>query len=549
MDTGQFDDADADADIDFSPALDRWRSEDAEASSSNHATMPTLKPPSIITKVNSSHATIAASPIPKQKTNKAKQVAAAGQTKVNTAAQHKPTQIAASKATVVQRRARKLLLARQNRTCPGNLHVTGVDLNKYANRQEVTQEAKATAKTSQLEKNNMKPFSYKPVTLVKTPPTQTKTRTEKTATSEQATHAKTPPPTQTNTHSEKERAASEQEVTQVKTHPAKTNNQPEKRVDSEQTTVSKKRDSPAKAIRTSPRKAKNRLQISHISRVDKTWALAEFKEGGPVACASRIIGDELQHGLWPSPFQVEPFKDIITAEHQHKDHMKIVAASLDHFARNVITPSMEQYRCTTKRRLSQDTLPTTFLAALLALREVIVQNAEKIFGKESFSELAVDEEAKRGNQDRAHPNRLDQEEDRLYCASILATGVILSAVERLIPNQAQEIIGDFLEVIQQYENGDEAFASCLEPDNGRSRGILPNGRRLHREENIALNVSYNRARVNHPLIRMCKEREMKLRRRELIDVPRPNACHIAMFEKLSGWTQRPPGNVRNRDSV
>ena len=309
-----------------------------------------------------------------------------------------------------------------------------------------------------------------------------------------------------------------------------------------------------------PKRKKNRR--SKVTNVFKTWAMARHQEEGPVACATRFVVDELQHGMWPSPsFQGDAPQtckdDPKVAEIQHKAHMKVVAASLEHFSRHVILPAFEKSVASfnipaSSRYFTGDSAGTelceTFYATLLALREIMTQNAERIFGSESFC-VAVDDAG--GPNSAKHTTRpgyarLRRQgcmEDKLYCTSLLATGVVLAAIKRYVPTNSQDVAQKFLDIVRSYDGGDDEFALCLKDDDGRSCGVMPNGIRLNREENIALNVSLNWAQERHPLSRRRHERLMGVKRpRELVSVPETNACVIAVVENLHDSAYRPPGH-------
>ena len=299
-----------------------------------------------------------------------------------------------------------------------------------------------------------------------------------------------------------------------------------------------------------PKRKKHRR--NKVVNVFNAWAMARHQEEGPVACATRFVVDELQHGMWPSPsFQADDpprcIDDPKAAERQHKAHMKVVAASLEHFSRHVILPSFERSVASfnipaSSRCLTGDSprneLCRTFYATLLSLREVITQNAERIFGSESFdavTDVVVGADSATNETKPGHDRRRRQDcmEDKLYCASLLATGVVLAAIKRYVPNNSQDVAQKFLEIARGYEGGEGEFASTLKDDDGRSCGVMPNGIRLNREENIAMNVSLNWIQQRHPLSRRQEERIMGMKRpRELISVPETNACVVAIVENM-----------------
>jgi transcriptional regulator with XRE-family HTH domain len=182
-------------------------------------------------------------------------------------------------------------------------------------------------------------------------------------------------------------------------------------------------------------------------------------------------------------------------------------------------------------------LPKMFFATLLGLREVMTQNAERIFGKECLNQaLEDDDEGTTGAKSSPRKARIIKEEKQ-YCARSLATAVTIAAIERSQSGDTNKTIEEFLKVAQAYDDGDSEFSSCLEEDQGNIHGVLPNGQRLNAEEEVARNVSFNRARKLHPIVQRDMERRMKIRSKRLIHVPEPSACHITMVEIKSDLTQ------------
>lgn len=302
---------------------------------------------------------------------------------------------------------------------------------------------------------------------------------------------------------------------------------------------------------TMPKKPKKQS----VQPVKKTWALTMYDDYGPIASASRFVGDELQNGLWPSPF--------LASATQHKAHMQTVAASLQEFCQMVILSSMQSE--TIETTAGQEAVETTrainnhsraskkpqnshkkstsgiifkpkskkdservFFSTLLALREVMTQNNERIFGKSAFEGI----HDKKKKLEKSRKRRLHQLQDEQYCAKLLATGVVLAAMEKHNFNDAA-IADRFLEVCRKYDEGDEEFTSCLVAEHS-SRGVLPNGRQLNPEESIAMHVSFEQARESHPLTLHQIQRDMNVtpRVQDLVQVPEPNVCIISMVERL-----------------
>merc|ERR1712150_80815 len=135
-------------------------------------------------------------------------------------------------------------------------------------------------------------------------------------------------------------------------------------------------------------------------------------------------------------------------------------------------------------------------------------------------------------------------EEEVFRANMLATGIIFASIERLGPLRSERIAKEMTTLIEKYDVGHEEFATCLEPADGRVRGVCPNKTLLDREENVTWRVHFKCARKNHPLF----VKQMKRRALEKADalaqmvavneeglvhrvtVASPNACHISMVE-------------------
>lgn len=255
-----------------------------------------------------------------------------------------------------------------------------------------------------------------------------------------------------------------------------------------------------------------------IEKEKKTWVVTENDcIEGPVACACRYVRLELVTGDWPSPF----FADSL-----HRDHMKLVAGSLEDYAYQVLLPAVRCSELETKKE-EATSLPKLFFAILLGLREVITQNSARIFGKNCL------DEAVQGNKTR---NARIVTEEKQYCAKSLATGVVVAAIQRSILNgtkkEKYQTVEKFLEHAQGYDTGDSEFSSHLKEDRGNIRGVLPDGERLHADEEVARNVAFNRARKRHPMIQRDAERKMGVKPKRLVHIPEATACHISMVEQL-----------------
>lgn len=231
-----------------------------------------------------------------------------------------------------------------------------------------------------------------------------------------------------------------------------------------------------------------------------------------VCKAARLVAVELEHGGWP--------------EARPGTHLQ-AAAAVEEFAKTIFLPNL-------LRNHGAQNLPSNkrvFLASMLALREVLTQNASRIFQLDSVpvKEQISDQMVASGNKRR---KRQDKEEEREYMAQLLATSVIFAAIQSL--PEAHSYLPRFTEMMDSYDAGSDEFCSCMERLDGGQKGIMPNTKELKKEENVAWKVSYNRAREVHPVIsRASRRMEHQSESSHIIKVPRPNTVFISMAEDCS----------------
>ena len=234
--------------------------------------------------------------------------------------------------------------------------------------------------------------------------------------------------------------------------------------------------------------------------------------------AARLMAVELQHGDWP---------EVIPGA------LERAAVSLEAFAKTIFLPYMKGANATPER---------SFLATLLALREVLAQNADRIFVMDSVPPNGEPSDDKSAPTNRTRQDGQAQEEERSYMAQLYATGVALAAIQALDPNEAEPLTRQFTQMIDSYDTGDGEFSSCMEPMDGRHRGIMPTGKALSQEENLSWKVGFNTARAEHPVM---KRNQHRLRRQQkqrmgfhvppeppTIEIPCPNAVLVSILETL-----------------
>lgn len=150
----------------------------------------------------------------------------------------------------------------------------------------------------------------------------------------------------------------------------------------------------------------------------------------------------------------------------------------------------------------------------------------------------------------------DNAEEKALRSKLLATGVVFSALNRLNEDKERDkILSELVTAIGDYDAAEDSFALNLERADGRSLCVLPNGKTLDREENVAWRVSFNCARDKHSLIKTKKRRDLarriasyaectsgqdkKLLAANVVDgmthrvqIPTANACALYFVEKV-----------------
>jgi hypothetical protein len=191
--------------------------------------------------------------------------------------------------------------------------------------------------------------------------------------------------------------------------------------------------------------------------------------GDHVTTAASIVIHSLQEGPWPSPFLSFDPASVHARDSDdyrlHFEHFQVVGESLRQFSQDVIAESMllvtvETRRCETPGNVDPVDLDRVFFGSLLILREVLAQNAERIFGP---SVLKVFEQA------AVSDGSLESIEEAFqYTLNTLASAVITAGLhvfdqsrddgESTTANSAAE---RFLHLVQRYDNGDSEIVNCL----------------------------------------------------------------------------------------
>ena len=233
--------------------------------------------------------------------------------------------------------------------------------------------------------------------------------------------------------------------------------------------------------------------------------------------------------------------------------LSAAAAALERFAMEIVLPTFvatgveegpggDPALDAPSRSHHNRTLAGTFLA----LREVLMINSDSYF----FDVGRSDKDRCDSNSSGVPIGRSAHEaEETVLRSRLIASGVLFAAVNRLDEICRESVLVELITAIGEYDAAEDAFVLCLERADARSLGVLPNGRILGREENIAWRVSFNYARDNHPLITTKKRRDLARRLASYsscasdkqtsalaesivdnvthrLELPKPNACAI-----------------------
>lgn len=261
--------------------------------------------------------------------------------------------------------------------------------------------------------------------------------------------------------------------------------------------------------------------------VTEAVPVASVLQASPVECVTRWITHELQHGSWPSPSwdMLDSPDSAKTNDRMMRQQKKLLASFLEDFSKKVLVPSFQAPKTSTTTSdqtepsdvkespivdLTSDPpkLPKGCYATLLAMREVLIQNSERIFGSKTFEiacEGAVDTKSAK--------------EEAAELAKILATGVVLAGIERGLfrESTAQEaMIQKVLSLTRSLDSDptlDETESDAEDEDastdavatnrtNGREASQFTNGLNLNLQEDVIRKICYHMGlsppkRANH----------------------------------------------------
>lgn len=260
-----------------------------------------------------------------------------------------------------------------------------------------------------------------------------------------------------------------------------------------------------------------------------------------------LVSETLQNGLWPSPYRsleqsenddkTDPPQTKESRYMMHKEHMCIVSASLCQFARDVLIPS---FTADSRPPLSKETETRIVLGTLLALRQVLTQNAKNMFGPKVF---ITGQESNFGwteSEIELYGECSDEfaRQAAVFSARVLATAVCVAALEALPSEMSEPLIADFLRYTTQYDFGDEQFRQYLPHIDERVRPVLTTDQPLDEGDQKAWRVSFNLHREIHALVMEHRRQHVRTdsfeetanldTARQLFEV---NAAHITILEQ------------------
>ena len=267
--------------------------------------------------------------------------------------------------------------------------------------------------------------------------------------------------------------------------------------------------------------------------------------------AASLVAAEIRSGCWVRQWADSlrivggggPF-ETSQVESSRIAALSAAAAALERFAMEIVLPTFVATGVEEGPGGDPGHHNRTLVGTFLALREVLMINSDAYFF-----------DVGRSDKDRCDSSgdvigrAAHEAEETVLRSRLIASGVLFAAVNRLDGKCRETVLVELITAIGEYDAAEDAFVLCLERADARSLGVLPNGKILGREENIAWRVSFNYARDNHPLITTKKRRDLARRLASYssctsdkqtsvladsildhvthrLELPKPNACAI-----------------------
>lgn len=197
--------------------------------------------------------------------------------------------------------------------------------------------------------------------------------------------------------------------------------------------------------------------------------------------AGALVAQALLSGPWPSPMRPinqENLQDEFFASYtQHQAHMSTVGASVQQFCKDTVFPSMNRAICVDKP-FSKGPL----IGTLILLREVLMQNANTIFGLSMTSD------------------------NNKFVARVLATSVVLHSIE----HEGATTRRRFNDSMDAYDSGDNLFSIHL------ADPIEPSTKPTSSERSFHLHAK------QHPL--RCGQ--------TYLAIPEANSAHVTVLQDM-----------------
>merc|ERR1712194_81543 len=152
------------------------------------------------------------------------------------------------------------------------------------------------------------------------------------------------------------------------------------------------------------------------------------------------------------------------------------------------------------------------ISTLLAVREMLIMNAEKIFPFASLNQ-ATNESVER---------------DRTWRLRGFAGAIVRNTAKRLHScHPESHFFDDFIQATRNYDARSEDFQFSLAQADVRPVYTRSGGRDIGQEESVLAKVSFNYARAKHPLL--CNNKRA-VEDGGGVQVPAPTACAVFQIE-------------------
>ena len=157
------------------------------------------------------------------------------------------------------------------------------------------------------------------------------------------------------------------------------------------------------------------------------------------------------------------------------------------------------------------------ISTLLAIREVLIMNAEKLFTFSHLNQSLID----------------SIERDGTYLSHAFANAIVRNTAKRLNARHPEShFLNDFVQATRNYDVKSEDFQTSLARADVRSMYVHPGGGKTGQQKSVLAKVSFNYARKKHPLSCNSKHRNHagKVGIVTSTTQPAPTACAVFQIE-------------------